>query len=418
MTPAPRPRVEPVPGTPSLRRRRTAWRAALAVPALALATATVRAAVPAAVPPTLDVRVEQADGTMLSGRLLELTDTEVRLLVADAPRVLPVAGVRRILRDASPPMQPARVAVSCTDGGWLWAEDFARDGERALLAVGEDRIEMPFDRVKTLAWGLKPAAAPPTPPWLAAVPEKPDSDLVIVNTREGGHEVVSCAIADVGPETVIVELDGETIPVQRAKIAGLVWLRPPRPAPGGTRVIVSGGALQAGAVAWSPSHMNVDDVRLPAGALVEIDYAAGRTVRLATLPMERVTAEPFFGSLAGIDGMAAFFAPRLVPGRGGDAARQSLVIRPRTTAVWRVPADSRRFRTRLQRAAGGASAGAADVALALDDRDVFRRRLDGAAEDAAIDIEVASARRLTITVDFVPGDPGCAVHLADPAFEK
>jgi hypothetical protein len=411
MTPASCLRVE-------RQRQRTASWAVAAVLVMAIVTTPLRAADPAVQPPAVDVRVEQADGATLSGRLQSLTAEEVCLVVAGETRVLPVSGVRRILRDAAPPLRAARVAVSCTDGSWLWADDFSRAGEQALLAVGDDRIELPFDRVKTVAWGLKPAAAIPAPPWLAAVPEKPDSDLVIVNGKEGGHEIVSCAIADVGPEAVTVELDGETIPVKRAKVAGLVWLRPPRQPAGGTRVTVSSGFLPAGTVAWSPSELRVDDVRLPAGALVEIDYAAGRTVRLAALPMERVSAEPFFGSLAGIDGMAAFFAPRLVPVRGADAARQSLVIRPRTTAVWRVPPDSRRFRTQLQRTAGGASSGAVEVVIKLDDRDAFRRRLDSTADDAAVDIEVASARRLAITVDFVPGDLGCPVRFTDPAFEK
>jgi hypothetical protein len=72
----------------------------------------------------------------------------------------------------------------------------------------------------------------------------------------------------------------------------------------------------------------------------------------------------------------------------------------------------------LQRTAGGASSGAVEVVIKLDDRDAFRRRLDSTADDAAVDIEVASARRLAITVDFVPGDLGCPVRFTDPAFEK
>ena len=411
MTPASCLRVE-------RQRRRTAACAAYAVLVVAVVTTALRAAEPAAQPPAVDVRVEQADGATLSGRLQSLTAEEVHLLVTGETRVLLVSGVRRILRDAAPPLRAARVAVSSTDGSWLWADDFSRAGEQALLAVGDDRIELPFDRVKTVAWGLKPAATIPAPPWLTALPEKPDSDLVIVNGKEGGHEIVSCAIADVGPEAVTVELDGETIPVKRSKVAGLVWLRQPRQPAGGTRVTVSGGSLPAGTVAWSPRELLVDDVRLPAGSLVEIDYAAGRTVRLAALPMERATAEPFFGSLSAVEGMAEFFAPRVVPAPGTDAARHALVIRPRTTAVWRVPADSRRFRTVLRRATGGTSSGAVEVALVLDDREVLRRRLDGTTDDTAIDIDVATARRLAITVDFVPGDLGCAIRFADPAFEK
>lgn len=383
---------------------------------VAVAAATHAGDDAAPAPAALSVRVEQADGATLAGRLEALTDREVRLIVDGAARALPVSGVRRILRDDPPAARAARVTVTFTDGARLCADDFVREGDRALLTVGtDDRIEVPFDLVKTVAWAPKPDTAAAPPPWLAAIPEKPESDLVVVSGREEGFEIVSCAIADVGPEAVTVELDGETIPVKRAKVVGLVWLRPPRPPAGGTRVTVGGGSMPAGTVAWSPRHLLVDDVRLPAGSLVEIDYAAGRTVRLASLPMERASSEPFFGSLARVDGMAAFFAPRTLP--AADPDRGVLVIRPRTMATWRVPADSRRFRAGLCRAAR--ATGAVEVSIMVDDRELFRRRLDGAAaDDVAVDVDVTSGRRLTIAVDFVAGDLGCPVRFTDPAFEK
>jgi hypothetical protein len=62
------------------------------------------------------------------------------------------------------------------------------------------------------------------------------------------------------------------------------------------------------------------------------------------------------------------------------------------------------------------------VAIAIDGREAWRRRLGGAAGDAeepiAVDLDVAGGRRLTLTVDFVPGDPGCGVRLVAGAFEK
>lgn len=386
--------------------------------ALAIASA-LRADDSAASVPPVSVRVEQADGTIVSGQLESLTAAEARVIVEGSSRAIPVAGVRRIIRDAPPAARPARAIVTCTDGSRLCADDVVRDGDRGLLTAGDDRVELPFVRIKTVAWAAKPAPTPTPPAWLTAVPEKPEADLVVVSGKDGGFELVACAITDVGPETVTVELDGETIPVKRERVAGLVWLRPALPPAGGTRVSVGGGSLLGGTVAWSPRELLVDDVRLPAGSLVEIDYSAGRTVRLATLPFERVAAEPFFGSLARIDGMAAFFAPRWAPAPGADPDQRVLVVRPRTTAVWRVPADSRRFRTVLTRAEGGRSPGAVDVSLTLDDRGVFERRLDGSTADGVtIDVDVSSGRRLALTVDFVAGDLGCAVRFTDPSFEK
>ena len=170
-------------------------------------------------------------------------------------------------------------------------------------------------------------------------------------------------------------------------------------------------------------------VRAPAAWLESIDYAAGRTVRLTTITAERVDVEPYFAGLKNIEGLAGFFAPRSVAAPGNDAV-PSLVVRPRTVGVWRVPADSRRFRAMLRPA--GEMAPRSVVAIDLDGRELFRHafaaspRADGSgaiqpdAEPAgvSIDIDVTGARRLTLTVDFAAGGPGSPVLLDDARFEK
>ena len=144
---------------------------------------------------------------------------------------------------------------------------------------------------------------------------------------------------------------------------------------------------------------------------------------LADLSPEQSRVEPFFGSLAKHDGLAAFFAVRSLTDPTGKAAG-SVVMRPRTEATWRIPADSRRFRVTLERDAAGA-AGTVEVCIKLDDREVHRGRLGATAGDQAaagwgelIEFDVSGGRRLTLLVDFVPGDIGCGVRLSDGVFEK
>jgi hypothetical protein len=65
------------------------------------------------------------------------------------------------------------------------------------------------------------------------------------------------------------------------------------------------------------------------------------------------------------------------------------------------------------------------VTIQVDDREVFRSPAADrpAAEkepaaDLPIDVDVADARRLTITVDAAGGGPGGPVLFHDPVFEK
>jgi hypothetical protein len=293
--------------------------------------------------------------------------------------------------------------------------------------------------------------------WQTAIPADSASDLVVVGSA-ASHEFVECAISSVSADTVTVVLDEETIPVKRAKVIGLHWLRGEQAAAAGAAgssiVSVAGGELRASRVEWSADGLVVDgELRLPAAMFVGVDYAAGRIVSLASLTAERVDVEPWFGGLVArgsgkSDPLSAFFMPRPLerqpgtalpppPGQERTVAGMSapgIIMRPRTVAVWRLPPDARRFRSVVAAAAGPQVVDASVVIVAVDDRELFRRQIDGSTgsvgtkgEGAAgqdgggipIDIDLVSGRRLTVTVDFVPGGGiGGAVRFGSPVIER
>ena len=70
------------------------------------------------------------------------------------------------------------------------------------------------------------------------------------------------------------------------------------------------------------------------------------------------------------------------------------------------------------------------VALAVDDREVFRRQIDATTMDGTtidgkvidgkvIDLDISGGRRLVVTVDFCgPGGTNAAIRFTDPVIEK
>jgi hypothetical protein len=396
------------------------------------------------------VTVERTDGTAISGRLVRIDDREVTVDADGTRHAAPLETVRRVARTDRPAGSPRGLLLTWTDGVTIEGDDFAWDGKTAALVRPEGRIELPIERVRSLAW--RPVAPPGeeagAAAWMASIPESTASDLLAVSRAGGGGEAfefVECAISAVSADAVTVVLDEETIPVKRSKILGLHWLRDGAAADrqGGLLVAVGGGSVRAGRIEWSPSAFVLDgEVRMPAELFGAVDYAAGRSVSLASLPTERIDVEPWFGPLGKLDGLANFFAPRTLPG-DGEWPKPGLVMRPRTVAVWRLPADGRRFRAVVSPAAGRQAAGGAVVAVAVDDREIFRRQVDIAAladhdavarpADAAeengrtgsdmpgipLDLDIAGGRRLTVTVDFcVPGATSAAVRFTDPVIEK
>lgn len=358
--------------------------------------------------------VERDDRSSVAGLLRRITADELSIDTDEGPRMLPVASVRRVERVAREPApsQPPEAALrlTLTGGATLTGADFSWDGGQAVLLCAAGRVELPADLVRTVEW-LSPATD-----WTGSIPEATESDLIVIR-KDDAFEFVECAITAVSADTISVVLDDEKIPVKRSKVIGLHWLRNAAPQePAAVEVDVTAGTLRATAVEWTPDGLVLDGaIRLPAAMLDRIDFAAARTVSLATLAPERLDVEPYYGGLQTIDGLAAFFAPRAVPA-DRECPRPGLVVRPRTVAIWRLPVNSRRFRTSIE-PAGTSTAPAAVVVVAVDDREVFRGPA-AASTPVPISLDLTGARRLSLTVDFGSKGGSGAVRLAEPTIEK
>lgn len=390
------------------------------------------------------IRIENTDTATVRGvtGTLAAIAADAIQLTGTEPDELSLGDVRRLeIVGSALPVVPPAVVLQLVGGGRLSGAGFTvSDGSVTISRGPADAGRLPLDLV-ALAFWPRPGEDAATPAWLAAVPERPESDLVIVR-KDNAFECVECAIVAVSDDTVTVLLDGERIPVARDRVAGLRWLRPAAAPASGPLVQVAGGSLTVAAVAWSPDGLVLDvpvsgnparggagrdaaaaqgRITLPASWLEAIDYAAGRTVRLADVTAEATVVEPFVPGLTAVDEVRGFFAPRFVttagtqPDRGGAPA---LLVRPRTVITWRVPPDSRRFRTTIR--PDGSSTARTSVRLSLDDREVVRHEPSeaaAAAEPEPVSFEVSGARRLTLTVEAAAGIGG-PVRLEQPVFEK
>jgi hypothetical protein len=411
------------------RRASLLWAVGVLVCALGLRVGTAVATLPIA------VSVDTIEGETLQGTLLRIDPDQVLIEEEGRERLLPVAGVRRLVVDDAEPSGSVEAAVSSvvrittSDGCWLGGEDVAWSSETLVVVRGSEKAVLPGAAVTAVEFGRLDTGEPSS--WLRSVPERPDSDLLVVRrgsrqeTEEAENdafEFVPCAVTGITADAVTVQLDDETIPVRRSKVVGVYWLRDRRP-PAALRVTLKDGSLGAARVSWLPEFLLLDETaKVPGRWLAEIDYAAGRTVRLSDLPTERVEVEPFFARLGRTPGLESFFAPRMVELAGQGAG--ALLLRPRTTVVWRIPEHGRRFRTVLAPAAE-ATASTAVVAIAVDDRELFRGPVDrgcGSAASAAgtpIDLDITGGRRLRVEVEFPSGGGmGGPVRMVDPCIER
>ncbi|MFM7185201.1 MAG: hypothetical protein ACKO4Z_10570 [Planctomycetota bacterium] len=386
----------------------------------ALAVWTLAAArVPAGDPPVVGAaRVEVVDGSVIEGSLHSLTAEDVVVEVEGAERRLPIGDVRRVvLKNDHAPPAALRMRMEAVDGTWIDGDDFVWEGEAATIVRGDVRLAVPIQHVRKVTW-REPESPPPQ--WLSALPDDPDEDLVVVTSGDGS-ELVDCAITAVSPAAVTVVLDGERIPVRRAKVLGLVWSRPPA-VEAGVRIALDGGRLACGHVTLEGGDLVADSgTRVPVDLVTALDFAAARSVALCDLQPERRSTEPYVGDLGGIAGVAAFFAPRVVPAaadESGGSAAAAWLLRPRTALAWRLPDGSRRLRAAVVGSPGARPGAAVRMAVRLDGASGWEAVLDAAQPAAELELDVAGVRRLELVLDFVGLDPGFPVRVERAVVER
>jgi hypothetical protein len=236
-----------------------------------MAAALVGLVVSAAPAADVVVDLDLVDGTTRRGSLVRVDEDAVTLRQpeTEGQTAVPTATVRR-LACVGGPAAPAPVLVTLADGGTIRADDFSWQDRTAVVVRDGLRGEIPIARVRHVAW--RQPGTPEPPEWLATIPDRLDSDLVVVGSN-AGHECVACAIESVAGETVTVVLDGERIPVKRAKVLGLVWLREPA-VPRGAKVAARVLAVDL------PSGLDGDTGAAP-GACVRADVTATFVARKA-----------------------------------------------------------------------------------------------------------------------------------------
>lgn len=316
------------------------------------------------------------------------------------------------------------VRAITTDGGLVEGEDLRLDETALSLLDGagdEPVVVLPAESVSRVEWRTEGEGDEPA--WLEQLPRRPESDLIVIQKTadpEPVFQLVPCAIQSIDATRVTVSLEEDRIPVERARVAGLVWLRPASAEPPveGPVVDLAGGRIRSGGIglaeddSWLRASTRDGEIRIRLDYVLRIDVAAGRTQSLVGLPPAELRVEPYFGDLYRIGGLAAFFNPR--PATADDGAAE-LVLQPRTFAVWDLPVGTRRFRGSLAAVREGS---ATPVSVEADGRPLAEFLIsDRGNGETAIDLELGEARRLSIRVDF-PATGHGGVRLIDPRLEK
>jgi hypothetical protein len=364
-------------------------------------------------PPDFEVRL--LGGEAVTGPIGQLDADRLTVQTADGPVSLETEDITGLSRP-SPPRPPdvqSAVRVELADGSRLVAAEYSvRDGLATILGPRGRITEVPTRDLSAVRLGPQTDAA--AAEWSRILESDLDGDLLVIRKTESldYHRGV---LGDVSDTVVRFELDGELLPVKRAKVHGLVYHRAAdRSLPDavcsitdadGSRWQARSIRLDGDLLRWStPSGL---EITCPSQEVVRIDFSQGKIVYLSDLEPESIEWTPYFGSPQQLPALAQLFAPRtdrgLEPGPlllDGKPYQKGLALHSRTSLVYRLPGRFRRFK---------ATAGVDDrvrprgnVRLLIhgDERLLVETTITGTDPPQQLDLDLTGVRRLAILVDF------------------
>jgi hypothetical protein len=363
-------------------------------------------------------RLVLLDGSARQGTV-ETIDEAGRVHLAGAEKPVPLDGVRRIVRHEAPktPDEPAPCEVFPAAGGLLRARGVTFDGKAFTLAWAYGKAQrLPLEAVRAVRLGRAgedTAAAAEFEVARTAAEVRRDSLFALV---DGRAEVVRGALLAVEPAHVRFLWNEAERRIAREKVYGVVLARSgPTPETTG-RCLVH---LEDGSRAWLTVRRLAKgrlhgtlakgtDLSVPWSAVVRLDVRSPRLVFLSDIdPVE--VEETALVTYAG-----PWRRDRNVVGGplrlGGLVYEKGLGVHSRCRLIYDLGGRYDTFAATIGIDDSADDRGDCVFLVETDGKEVFRKRMTGAAKPHALRIPVAGVRRLALTVDW-----GDDLDLADRA---
>ncbi len=359
--------------------------------------------------------VQPLRGQPVTGRLVALDGKQVSLEAAAGRSTWKTSELTGISAkpSPSPPAQQPEAWIDLVDGSTLLARQFTvHEGLAKIVLKDAAAVELPVRAIAVVRF--QPATATVGAEWARLLKKKTTGDL-LVTVKGDVVDYHQGAVGNVTGKTVDLDLDGEMIPVKRAKVFGLIYRvaerEPSEPLCWITDAGGSRWAVQSMTLASDLTWTTVGGARVSRALdqVSQIDLSRGKIVYLSDLKPESIAYTPYFPLKKELPAEQKFFRLRedqnleSKPLRlGGKQFSKGLALHSRTEAVYYLPGRFRRFEAVAGIDDEVRPRGSVHVIFRGDGKLLWEATLTGADKEPArpIDLDVTGVRRLTIVADF------------------
>jgi hypothetical protein len=425
-------------------------------PALVLLIAVLAAPVGAA-------EVKLLDGTTLAGDVTAWDGRTLTVAAADGARDLDAAQVLDIRwTNDAPSTEPTSTDASSADAPTTAAGPALHveliDGTRLPLAA--------FTAARRIATLESPSSARPLRTsaerirrvelqratdasrdlWRQLDEREPAGDVVLVANRDGTKlDYLTGVVGDVTADEVAFQYEGQQLNIKRSRVAGIAYYHAEQAKladPACALTLVDGANIPARTIVLRDGELQITtpaalrlDVKLD--QLARADFSAGKLAYLSDLEPVAVAWTPRVAMPAAAPLIADYGRPRFDTSFAGSPLTlawadessptgreirtfgKGVALRSRTEATWRLPEGMKRFSATAGIDPAASDQGHVVLEIRADQRLLWEGEIDGHADPVPIDVELGSARRLQIRVDYGRNlDYGDRLHLVEARVTK
>ncbi|HJS09380.1 MAG TPA: NPCBM/NEW2 domain-containing protein [Pirellulales bacterium] len=358
------------------------------------------------------VQVNTLDGRTIEGELQTITSEAVAVQTGDTQSKINSAELHSLSLKpmAEPPSTKPSAWVELADGSRVPATSFlSKDGKVTVALTDGAQLAINVKQVRSVRYSKL------DDPEAEASASEATGDLLGIRKRDN-VDFMEGVIGDVTKEAVHFTVEGQSIPVNPARVDSLVYAKRAAdgnaPAPACIVEETSGAELRAKSVELVEGKLRLTllaggNVERPLEAVRRLDFSAGRLTYLSDLKPQSVEWTPFFDLGKQSPALAKFLGPRFDRGREDSVMRldekeykRGVSLTSRTKMVYRLPAQSKRFRAVAGIDDGVGNLGSVQLVIQGDDRQLYSGKLGGSDPPVELDLDLAGVRRLTILVDF------------------
>jgi hypothetical protein len=399
-----------------------------------------------------EVTATRLDGAAIVGQLKSWDEREVVIASADGDQTIAgsqLVALRWPSAESTEPRDTAGLA-ELNDGSVVPIEQIAIKGGDATLTLfnppaKSQTVSLPVKKLVSIRF--RPMSSDLVRQWNEIRGAKLTSDALVPLKKDGKsldyHEGV---IGDFSDDKVEFKYDGDSMEIDRAKLAGAIFYRREREPPADPKCVVHGSSgLQAYVTRATLSGDAVAitttggiDIEWPIADVNLIDFSSGKILYLSDVDAVSDEWAPLVGLPKDAPAAAEYGKYRRdLSAYGGPLSlwtqesqsrsasvkpqvfNKGLALRSRTELVYRLPTGYRRFLTVAGVDPAASASGNVRLKILVDDHVVFESDIAGRDAAFPIDIDVKGNKRLTFIVDYGDNlDTGDWLNLCDARIVK